>query len=129
LPLVAPAAKLTAAVEAAHADPGRLIDAQLPPTLVRWLQDRGYSAAHVGSIGMAAASDRAIALRAQADGVMLGGTGKQGRGLHRVAPARLVRIGVAALRRCDEPGVLRLADPALARDRAATRAGRAPRGG
>ena len=48
-----------------------LIDAQLPPALARWLEDRGHEATHVGAIGMVAASDAAIAARAAADGAVL----------------------------------------------------------
>lgn len=45
-----------------------LVDAQLPPALCRWLRDRGEDATHVSEIEMLAASDRAIAARAEADG-------------------------------------------------------------
>ncbi|HUD92753.1 DUF5615 family PIN-like protein [Sphingobium sp.] len=48
-----------------------LIDAQLPPALCRWLRDRGHEAEHVSDIGMIAASDGAIAARAEADGAVL----------------------------------------------------------
>ena len=48
-----------------------LVDAQLPPALCRCLRDRGYEAAHVSDIGMIAASDVAIAARAEADGAVL----------------------------------------------------------
>jgi len=37
-----------------------LIDAQLPPALARWLGAQGLEAAHVGDLGMQAASDNAI---------------------------------------------------------------------
>lgn len=37
-----------------------LVDAQLPPALVRWLAAQGHEAEHVGDIGMQAASDPAI---------------------------------------------------------------------
>ena len=37
-----------------------LVDAQLPPALARWLADKGHEAAHVGDLGMQAASDAAI---------------------------------------------------------------------
>jgi predicted nuclease of predicted toxin-antitoxin system len=37
-----------------------LIDAQLPPALARWLGAHGHEAAHVGALGMQAASDIAI---------------------------------------------------------------------
>jgi len=48
-----------------------LVDAQLPPALCGWLRERGHEAAHVFEIGMVAASDRAIAERAEADGSVL----------------------------------------------------------
>ena len=48
-----------------------LIDAQLPPALCRWLHDRGHEAVHVSEIGMLAASDAAIADRAEAEGEVL----------------------------------------------------------
>jgi predicted nuclease of predicted toxin-antitoxin system len=37
-----------------------LVDAQLPPALGRWLVAQGHEAAHVGDLGMQAASDAAI---------------------------------------------------------------------
>ncbi len=37
-----------------------VVDAQLPPALVRWLTDQGYQAEHVGDVGLMAASDREI---------------------------------------------------------------------
>lgn len=37
-----------------------LVDAQLPPALARWLEDRGHTAEHVADLGMAAADDRAV---------------------------------------------------------------------
>lgn len=37
-----------------------LVDAQLPPALVRWLTARGHHAAHVADKGMQAATDRLI---------------------------------------------------------------------
>ena len=43
-----------------------LVDAQLPPALARWLVDDGHEAAHVGDLGMQAASDTAIWDRALA---------------------------------------------------------------
>ncbi len=48
-----------------------LIDAQLPPALCGWLRERGHHAVHVFEIGMIAASDEAIAARAEADGSVL----------------------------------------------------------
>ena len=48
-----------------------LIDAQLPPALCRWLRARGHEALHVSEIGMAAASDAAIAAHAEARGMAL----------------------------------------------------------
>ena len=38
-----------------------LVDAQLPPALCRWLEQRGHQAVHVTAIGFASASDQAIA--------------------------------------------------------------------
>ena len=37
-----------------------LVDAQLPPALARWLEAKGHEAAHVGDLGMQAASDAAL---------------------------------------------------------------------
>lgn len=37
-----------------------LVDAQLPPALARWLEQRGHTAEHVFDVEMVAASDRAI---------------------------------------------------------------------
>jgi predicted nuclease of predicted toxin-antitoxin system len=37
-----------------------LVDAQLPSALARWLAAQGHEAAHVGDLGMQAASDAAI---------------------------------------------------------------------
>jgi len=37
-----------------------LVDAQLPPALARWLEERGHTAEHVADCGMAAADDRAV---------------------------------------------------------------------
>jgi predicted nuclease of predicted toxin-antitoxin system len=48
-----------------------LIDAQLPPALCRWLREHGHEAVHVSEIGMLAASDAAVADRAEAEGEML----------------------------------------------------------
>jgi predicted nuclease of predicted toxin-antitoxin system len=48
-----------------------LIDAQLPPALCGWLRERGHEAVHVLEIGMVAASDAAIAERAEAEGAVL----------------------------------------------------------
>ncbi len=48
-----------------------LIDAQLPPALCGWLRERGHEAVHVSEIGMIAASDAEIAVRAEADGAVL----------------------------------------------------------
>ena len=48
-----------------------LIDAQLPPALVRWLAERGHEATHVRAIGMVSASDADIAARAAVDGAVL----------------------------------------------------------
>jgi predicted nuclease of predicted toxin-antitoxin system len=48
-----------------------LIDAQLPPGLVRWFEARGLEAAHVFGLGIGAASDAEIATRAEAGGYVL----------------------------------------------------------
>jgi len=37
-----------------------LIDAQLPPALVDWLQNRGYEAQHVFDVGLSRAEDGAV---------------------------------------------------------------------
>jgi predicted nuclease of predicted toxin-antitoxin system len=37
-----------------------LIDAQLPPALVRWLTEQGHDAEHVVDCGLAEADDRLI---------------------------------------------------------------------
>jgi predicted nuclease of predicted toxin-antitoxin system len=43
-----------------------LVDAQLPPALARWLAGQGHEAAHVGDLGLHAASDASIWNHAQA---------------------------------------------------------------
>jgi len=48
-----------------------LVDAQLPPALCLWLGERGHEAQHVFELGMVAASDAEIAVRAEADGAVL----------------------------------------------------------
>ena len=48
-----------------------LVDAQLPPGLCGWLRERGHEAVHVFEIELLAASDEAIAARAEADGAVL----------------------------------------------------------
>ncbi|MGI3899183.1 MAG: DUF5615 family PIN-like protein [Janthinobacterium lividum] len=48
-----------------------LVDAQLPPALARWLYAEGHAAAHVGDLGMGAASDRAIWDHARASGAAI----------------------------------------------------------
>ena len=45
-----------------------LVDAQLPPVLARWLDAEGHATAHVGDIGMGAASDGTIWDYARASG-------------------------------------------------------------
>jgi predicted nuclease of predicted toxin-antitoxin system len=37
-----------------------LVDAQLPPALARWLEERGHTAEHVVDSGLATADDRVI---------------------------------------------------------------------
>jgi predicted nuclease of predicted toxin-antitoxin system len=48
-----------------------LIDAQLPPGLVRWFDARGNEARHVFELGLGTASDVEIAALAEADGYVL----------------------------------------------------------
>lgn len=48
-----------------------LVDAQLPPALVRWLSGQGYEAAHVFDHGLAGASDRLIWKRAADTGAVI----------------------------------------------------------
>ncbi len=48
-----------------------LVDAQLPPSLARWLEAHGHEAAHVSEIGLLFASDRAIATRAHGLGAVI----------------------------------------------------------
>lgn len=48
-----------------------IVDAQLPPGLCRWLDERGHAATHVQTLGLAAAPDRDIADRAEIDRAVL----------------------------------------------------------
>jgi predicted nuclease of predicted toxin-antitoxin system len=48
-----------------------LIDAQLPPGLVRWFEAHGLAAAHVFELGLGGASDAEIAALAAADDYVL----------------------------------------------------------
>jgi predicted nuclease of predicted toxin-antitoxin system len=48
-----------------------IVDAQLPPGLCRWLTARGHEAEHVHHLGLGAASDADVALRAQTDSATL----------------------------------------------------------
>lgn len=48
-----------------------LVDAQLPPALVRWLSGQGYEAAHVFDLGLAGADDRLIWKRAADTGAVI----------------------------------------------------------
>jgi predicted nuclease of predicted toxin-antitoxin system len=48
-----------------------LVDANLPPALVRWLSAEGHEAHHVGDLGMNTASDRAIWERAREIGACI----------------------------------------------------------
>ncbi len=48
-----------------------LVDAQLPPALCRWLEERAHAAVHVSEVGLTGASDAEIAARAEADGAIL----------------------------------------------------------
>jgi len=44
-----------------------LVDNQLPPSLARWLRDRGHDAEHVFESGLHLLDDRALWARALAD--------------------------------------------------------------
>ncbi len=44
-----------------------LVDNQLPPSLARWLRDRGHDAEHVFASGLHLLDDRALWARALAD--------------------------------------------------------------
>ena len=44
-----------------------LVDNQLPPSLARWLRDRGHDAAHVFESGLHLLDDRALWVRALTD--------------------------------------------------------------
>jgi predicted nuclease of predicted toxin-antitoxin system len=48
-----------------------LVDAQLPPALAVYLVEAGHEAEHVNRIGMGAASDRDVWLRARATSAVL----------------------------------------------------------
>lgn len=48
-----------------------LIDAQLPPGLCRWLEERGHHAEHVFDLGMGSASDAEVAAMTEAVGAVL----------------------------------------------------------
>lgn len=48
-----------------------LVDAQLPPALCRWLNERGFEAEHVGAALGVAAPDREVARYAEANGRVL----------------------------------------------------------
>ena len=48
-----------------------LVDAQLPPALARWLEDRGYEAGHLFDRGMNGASDREIWFLADREGSVI----------------------------------------------------------
>ena len=48
-----------------------LIDAQLPPGLVRWFEARGLDAVHVFELGLGAATDNEIAARTETEGYVL----------------------------------------------------------
>jgi predicted nuclease of predicted toxin-antitoxin system len=37
-----------------------LVDAQLPPALARWIEEKGHVAEHVRDVGLASATDDAI---------------------------------------------------------------------
>jgi predicted nuclease of predicted toxin-antitoxin system len=48
-----------------------LVDAQLPPALVRWLREAGHEAAHVEDAGLREGDDRAIWAHAQQTAAMI----------------------------------------------------------
>lgn len=48
-----------------------LVDAQLPPGLAAWLQQRGHVAHHVRDFGLDKAPDRDVAAKAFADGAII----------------------------------------------------------
>lgn len=48
-----------------------LVDAQLPPALVRWLIEKGHVAEHVAEIGLLAATDAVIVAAAEGIGAVL----------------------------------------------------------
>lgn len=48
-----------------------LIDAQLPPALCDWLNERGHGAQHVSGLGLEIASDREIAEHAERHAMVL----------------------------------------------------------
>jgi predicted nuclease of predicted toxin-antitoxin system len=48
-----------------------LTDAQVPPALCGWLEERGHEAVHVSEVGLIGASDAEIAARVEADGAIL----------------------------------------------------------
>lgn len=48
-----------------------LVDAQLPPELCGWLEERGHGAVHVGALADEALRDRQIADYAEAEGLVV----------------------------------------------------------
>lgn len=48
-----------------------LVDAQLPPALCGWLQERGHEARHVGDLDLLDASDVAIVHHVEINGLVL----------------------------------------------------------
>ena len=48
-----------------------LVDAQLPPALVRWIASQGHQAAHVFDIGLQAADDPVIWERARTENTVI----------------------------------------------------------
>jgi predicted nuclease of predicted toxin-antitoxin system len=48
-----------------------LVDAQLPPTLARWIVSAGHAAEHVGDCGLMAAPDDVIRTRASQTGAVI----------------------------------------------------------
>lgn len=48
-----------------------LVDAQLPPSLARWLREAGHEAEHVEDVGLRDGSDRAIWAHAMRTGAVI----------------------------------------------------------
>ena len=89
-----------------------LIDAQLPPGLAQWLTASGYPSDHVDDLGLGAARDDEIEIRARETG---GGSLVEGRRLCRPGATRSgIAGGLAAVRQHDQCFASRQAGPASA---------------